>query len=351
MSRSLLQFIGRTGLGIVLGIFGSLEAASAALLHFSYTQDDASNGSGTIAGEVNGIMFSGSLPEAQVSQVDFDELPVPAGMVGYLSGTAEPSPGNPFGVHLGWSGTITLSGQKQVGSESELYELDVPLVIPMDGAPGGGWFFGADLTDEDGIGNDSFGTGFRLAAWIGPPASGQRQSDDLFRELVQGEIDNYRAESAFDQVEADGQGQDLAMAVSYRNGSFGFGSGPMYVDRIDFEGSLFIDETTNPERPVGTFLSADFDMDGDVDLVDFNILKGHFGASDAMKSDGDANGDMTVNLIDFNILKSSFGQTSGVTASVPEPSTWALAVLGVGLCGSLLRSSRTKSGGLPPART
>lgn len=73
------------------------------------------------------------------------------------------------------------------------------------------------------------------------------------------------------------------------------------------------------------FLDSDFNKDGTVDLSDFNILKGNFGASGATMADGDANMDGNVNLEDFNVLKGQFGQSS---AAVPEPSTWLLALAG-----------------------
>lgn len=73
-------------------------------------------------------------------------------------------------------------------------------------------------------------------------------------------------------------------------------------------------------------LAADFNMDGTVNLTDFNILKGNFGGSNATKATGDADGDGTVNLTDFNILKGQFGQSA---ASVPEPAALILFAMGL----------------------
>jgi len=55
------------------------------------------------------------------------------------------------------------------------------------------------------------------------------------------------------------------------------------------------------------WLSADFDLDGDVDLADFAILKVNFG-TDAGFQAGDANYNGRVELGDFAILKQLFGQ-------------------------------------------
>ena len=57
---------------------------------------------------------------------------------------------------------------------------------------------------------------------------------------------------------------------------------------------------------VGT--PGDADGDGDVDLDDFNILKGNFGmTAGATTAQGDFDGDGDVDLDDFNILKGNFG--------------------------------------------
>ena len=71
--------------------------------------------------------------------------------------------------------------------------------------------------------------------------------------------------------------------------------------------------------------AADFNGDGTVDLLDFDVLKGGFGATSASRSDGDANGDGVVDLFDFNILKGEFGSAH----AAPEPATWLVAAVGV----------------------
>ncbi len=69
-------------------------------------------------------------------------------------------------------------------------------------------------------------------------------------------------------------------------------------------------------------LPGDADLDGDVDLDDFAILKCNFGTDGALWSEGDFNADWVVNLDDFGILKRNFG-----AAAVPEPATVALLAL------------------------
>jgi hypothetical protein len=54
-------------------------------------------------------------------------------------------------------------------------------------------------------------------------------------------------------------------------------------------------------------IGGDCDLDGDVDLDDFVILKSNFGRDDAGWGDGDSDGDGDVDLDDFVILKGNFG--------------------------------------------
>jgi hypothetical protein len=96
---------------------------------------------------------------------------------------------------------------------------------------------------------------------------------------------------------------------------------------IDANGAVQQGTVEYDEIPVVPGLPADFDGNGEVDLVDFNTLKDNFGIVNAMKSQGDADGDGDVDLVDFNVLKDTFGQSGA--AAVPEPSTIALALMGL----------------------
>jgi len=81
---------------------------------------------------------------------------------------------------------------------------------------------------------------------------------------------------------------------------------------------------------------GDADLDGDVDLADFNTLASNFGTFGPPWEGGDFNEDGAVNLADFNLLAANFGRdiepapTSIVIdfpTSVPEPATAALLPL------------------------
>ncbi len=91
-------------------------------------------------------------------------------------------------------------------------------------------------------------------------------------------------------------------------------------------------------------LPGDANGDGVVNLADFGILRGNFGASGATFATGDFNGDGLVNLADFGILRANFGNSINTqqlalvdawVATVPEPTS--LAVLGLGGLAMLRR--------------
>lgn len=89
---------------------------------------------------------------------------------------------------------------------------------------------------------------------------------------------------------------------------------------------------------------GDVDDDGDVDLVDFAAIRDHFQTSVASRALGDLDGDGFVDFPDYRQWKASFpfpsaGLGSDLSASVPEPSSWLLAVAGMSLLGLARRRS------------
>jgi len=105
---------------------------------------------------------------------------------------------------------------------------------------------------------------------------------------------------------------------------------------------IVIDELVGGQITVSNYLRGDVDLDGDVDLHDFGLLKLNFGATDATREQGDLDGDGVITVSDFNLLKDSFGERAvhAETPSVPEPSTLALAAVGLAVCGWAARRRR-----------
>jgi hypothetical protein len=93
---------------------------------------------------------------------------------------------------------------------------------------------------------------------------------------------------------------------------------------------------------------GDANLDGQVNLGDFNRLAANFGSTTAVWTRGDFNYDGNVNLADFNLLAGQFGQSAlgpdvtpedwaNLAAAIPEPT--GLAMLGAG-AATLVRRRR-----------
>jgi autotransporter-associated beta strand protein len=97
---------------------------------------------------------------------------------------------------------------------------------------------------------------------------------------------------------------------------------------------------------------GDSNIDGAVNLTDFNNLAANFGSADALWRQGDFNYDSTVNLTDFNLLAANFGlgaagpdvtpeDWAALASAVPEP-TGLIAFGGVAASAALSRRRRRR---------
>jgi hypothetical protein len=102
-------------------------------------------------------------------------------------------------------------------------------------------------------------------------------------------------------------------AVGYAESSAIFGSFP-----ATFRGQT-VDDTT---VIVATVSTGDANLDGKIDLFDFNRLASNFGGTiGKVWSDGDFNYDSQTNLTDFNLLAGNFGLSA--TGPDPTPQDWS----------------------------
>jgi len=104
---------------------------------FTHIQTDAATGGGSLSVYSGGILFSGAMPAPSVVQNDATAQPVPGSAVGFITEGTEGNPGGGIGVHLGWSGTATVTGHIRDDLDpntatsdptvTNVYSIDVPM--------------------------------------------------------------------------------------------------------------------------------------------------------------------------------------------------------------------------------
>jgi PEP-CTERM motif len=91
---------------------------------------------------------------------------------------------------------------------------------------------------------------------------------------------------------------------------------------------------------------GDYDRDGDVDAVDYDVWRAVFGSTTSLAADGSHNS--VIDAADYVVWRHSIGRSAGsgaalpsadpLSASVPEPSTLMLMILAA--AGWSLRRSK-----------
>ncbi|MCA9184208.1 MAG: PEP-CTERM sorting domain-containing protein [Planctomycetales bacterium] len=93
--------------------------------------------------------------------------------------------------------------------------------------------------------------------------------------------------------------------------------------------SVIFDATAGTGATSMTFIEGDVNLDGTVNNADFLIIAGNFRESVTSLADGDLNSDGFVDFSDFRIWKNAAGGAIAATASVPEPATLTMLLLGM----------------------
>lgn len=87
-----------------------------------------------------------------------------------------------------------------------------------------------------------------------------------------------------------------------------------------------------------SFLEGDANLDGSVDVSDFNLWNGAKFTAIAEWCRGDFNADGSVDVSDFNVWNGNkFESSSGSSALVPEPSAVGLGILAAAVCAFIRR--------------
>jgi fibronectin-binding autotransporter adhesin len=117
----------------------------------------------------------------------------------------------------------------------------------------------------------------------------------------------------------------------------------------------WVDNVAASQVSVAQTYYGDSNLDGTVNILDFNNLATNFGTSGMVWATGDFNYDGTVNVLDLNAVATNFGQsislpaplvlngaTPALGALVPEPASIGLIALGL-TCLSPRRTRRNRS--------
>ena len=102
----------------------------------------------------------------------------------------------------------------------------------------------------------------------------------------------------------------------------GYGLASMVFGISGSQTATFLGKTVGPSETLVRYTRyGDANLDGTVNLADFNALAANFGQSGRFWQDGDFNYTGNVDLIDFNALAAQFGLSG--SAGGPTPQDWA----------------------------
>ncbi|MCY2927877.1 MAG: Ig-like domain-containing protein, partial [Planctomycetota bacterium] len=127
----------------------------------------------------------------------------------------------------------------------------------------------------------------------------------------------YTAGVLVNDTDSDGNSLSAAVATGpahgtlslQGNGAFTYTPAPGYVGLDSFTYTLDdghgLSQTGTANLTVA--IAGDVNLDGQVGLLDYNVIKANFGLIGGDWQAGDLNGDGQVGLLDFNIVKAHFG--------------------------------------------
>jgi beta-glucanase (GH16 family) len=229
-------------------------------------------------------------------------------------------------VNVAASSQLTIAGDASGGADVRLTKTGAG-VLAMKHARVGSLSINAGQLRVLPGGGES-GTSRVGALAISPGATFDLADHDL--------IVDYLGASPISSILADLRGGALTSSVATGGRALGFAEAAA-LGLASFSGQT-VDETS---VLVKFTLSGDANLDGSVNLIDFNKLAANFGQGGRLWFEGDFNYDGLVNLSDFNLLAGNFGQTLAPIelSNVPEPAWLGL----VALSSALVRRRRTRT--------
>ncbi len=143
---------------------------------------------------------------------------------------------------------------------------------------------------------------------------------------------DFNSDGAYDCTDVDA----LVAEIASGSGDVSFDiTGDGIVDSDDLDQWLTEGGAANGFG--GAFIVGDANLDGVVDLSDFNIWNGARLSNTAAWCSGDFNADGSVDVSDFNLWNGNRFRSSGALQSVPEPSGFGFALFGMVVIGWLRR--------------
>ena len=119
------------------------------------------------------------------------------------------------------------------------------------------------------------------------------------------------------------------MTFGSRTGEFDTVTGAGLIDN----GTFLLPVYSDTSLTLLAVIPGDGNLDGTVGVADYTVWANGFGISDPDFTTGDYNGNGFLGPADFTLWANNFGQSVmapvGTAATVPEPSAWALLVLGL----------------------
>ena len=280
------------------------QDADIPFVSFSWSQadPDPATGSGELTATINGVEFSASMPTPVMNQKSTTTQPIPTdlGIVGFANKVNSVQPGTPNGFHLGWSGSIILTGSiddaddpntdTSAAGQINNYIFEVNLNYEN----GGTYSFQADVFDDPTGDHDVTGGTHRFAGWVGDDGAGHRHSANNNQNYGVGPDTHSIIESG--DLGSNAIGDSVGITFSLRNGT----GGTVFVSNVVFGGTLIVDDSNFMLNEN----SDDTDGDGLDDIVETNtgiyVSKTDTGTN-PLRSDTD--GDGLIDSIETNTGK------------------------------------------------